>query len=96
MKPKLKPPGTKLLKLECLLLSTSAGKFNLRRCTAVREALSDRDATDTFFAPDENCIQDFSKWAGPFPDCLLIVYPDTLAASSALAGTCSSPYASSS
>jgi hypothetical protein len=32
MKPKLKPPGTKRLKLNCdILLSTSAFKFNLRR-----------------------------------------------------------------
>jgi hypothetical protein len=31
MKPKLKPPGTKRLKLQCdILLSTSAFKFNLR------------------------------------------------------------------
>ena len=34
IKPKLKPPGTKLLKLKIdLLLSTSASKFNLRRYT---------------------------------------------------------------
>ena len=32
IKPKLKPPGTKRLKLNCdILLSTSAFKFNLRR-----------------------------------------------------------------
>ena len=32
MKPKLKPPGTKCLKLNCdMLLSTSAFEFNLRR-----------------------------------------------------------------
>jgi hypothetical protein len=32
MKPKLKPPGTKRLKVRCdVLLSTSAFKFNLRR-----------------------------------------------------------------
>jgi hypothetical protein len=32
IKPKLKPPGTKRLKLKCdILLSTSAFKFNLRR-----------------------------------------------------------------
>jgi len=32
MKPKLKPPGTKRLKLKCvILLSTSAFKFKLRR-----------------------------------------------------------------
>ena len=31
MKPKLKPPGTKRLKLKCaMLLSTSAFRFNLR------------------------------------------------------------------
>jgi len=31
MKPKLKPPGTKRLKLECdILVSTSAFKLNLR------------------------------------------------------------------
>jgi hypothetical protein len=34
IKPKLKPPGTKRLKLNCdVLLSTSAFKFNLRRYT---------------------------------------------------------------
>jgi hypothetical protein len=34
MKPELKPPGTKRLKLKCdILLSTSAFKFNLRRYT---------------------------------------------------------------
>ena len=34
MKPKLKPPGTKPLKLKCnILLSTSAFNFNLRRYT---------------------------------------------------------------
>ena len=34
IKPKLKPPGTKRLKLKCdILLSTSAFKFNLRRHT---------------------------------------------------------------
>ena len=34
MKPKLKPPGTKRLKLKCdILLSTSAFNFNLRRYT---------------------------------------------------------------
>jgi hypothetical protein len=34
MKPKLKPPGTERLKLKCdILLSTSAFKFNVRRCT---------------------------------------------------------------
>ena len=34
IKPKLKPPGTKRLKLKCdVLLSTSAFKFNLRRYT---------------------------------------------------------------
>ena len=33
MKPKLKPPGTKRLKLDCdMLLSTAAFKFNLRHC----------------------------------------------------------------
>jgi hypothetical protein len=34
IKPKLKPPGTKRLKLNCdILLSASAFKFNLRRCS---------------------------------------------------------------
>jgi len=34
IKPMLKPPGTKLLKLNCdILLSTSAFKFKLRRYT---------------------------------------------------------------
>ena len=37
MKPKLKPPGTKRLKLKCdILLSTSALKFNLRRYSKVK------------------------------------------------------------
>jgi len=36
IKPKLKPPGTTLLKLNCdILLSTYAFKFNLRRYTEV-------------------------------------------------------------
>jgi len=36
IKPKLKPPGAKRLKLDCdLLLSTSAFKFNVRRYTVV-------------------------------------------------------------
>jgi hypothetical protein len=42
MKPKLKPPGTKRLKLTCdILLSTSAFKFNLRRYNAVGYDLQD-------------------------------------------------------
>jgi hypothetical protein len=37
-KPKLKPPGTKRLKLKCdILPSTSAFKFNLRRYTSERQ-----------------------------------------------------------
>ena len=37
IKPTLKPPGTKHLKLKCeILLSTSAFKFNLRRYTLGR------------------------------------------------------------
>jgi len=37
MKPVLKPPETKRLKLNCdILLSTSAFKFNSRRCTGGR------------------------------------------------------------
>jgi len=37
MKPKMKPPGTKRLKLKWeILLSISAFKFNLRRYRAVR------------------------------------------------------------
>ena len=36
VRPKLKPPGTKRLKLNCdILLSTSAFKFSLRRYTEV-------------------------------------------------------------
>ena len=39
MKPKLKPPGTKHLKLKFdILLSTSAFKFNLRRYTEAEAA----------------------------------------------------------
>jgi hypothetical protein len=39
MKPKLKPPGTKRLKVKRdMLLSTSAFKFNLRRYTKAAEA----------------------------------------------------------
>jgi len=38
MKPKLKPPGTKRLKLQCdLLLSSYAFKFGLRRYTMAAE-----------------------------------------------------------
>jgi hypothetical protein len=38
MKPTLKPPGTKRLKLECdMLLSSSAFEFNLRRYTMVQQ-----------------------------------------------------------
>jgi len=38
IKPKLKPPGTKRLKLKCdMLLSTFAFKFNLRRCNWAHE-----------------------------------------------------------
>jgi len=38
MKPKLKPPGTKRLKLKCgILLSTSAFNFNLRRYSLVHQ-----------------------------------------------------------
>jgi hypothetical protein len=37
MKPKLKPPGTKRLKLRCdILLLTSAFNFNLRRYTEAK------------------------------------------------------------
>jgi len=40
MKPMLKPPGTKHLKLKCdILLSTFAFKSNLRRYTAVHDML---------------------------------------------------------
>ena len=40
MKPKLKPPGTKRLRLKCdILLSTSAFKFNLRRYTEVSSTI---------------------------------------------------------
>ena len=38
MKPKLKPPGTKRLKLKCdILLSSSAFKLNLRHSSSVWE-----------------------------------------------------------
>jgi len=41
MKPKLKPPGPKRLKLMCdILLSTFAFKFNLRRCSKVVASLT--------------------------------------------------------
>jgi hypothetical protein len=39
VEPKLKPPGTKLLKLCDVILSTSAFKFNLRRYNVVRTYL---------------------------------------------------------
>ena len=40
MKPKLKPPGSKRLKLKCdILLSTSAFKFNLRRHTVAAKVM---------------------------------------------------------
>ena len=39
IKPKLKPPGTKRLKLQCdIMLSTSAFKFNLRLYTEAPDA----------------------------------------------------------
>ena len=41
IEPKLKPPGTKLLKLTCdILVSTSAFKFNLRRYTKFYKLLT--------------------------------------------------------
>jgi hypothetical protein len=44
IKPKLKPPGTKLLKLKCdILLSTSAFKSNLRRYIVVGAVLQRTD-----------------------------------------------------
>jgi len=49
MKPKLKPPGTKRLKLKCdILLSTDAFKFNLRRYILV-ESLQVAVATHVSF-----------------------------------------------
>ena len=40
IKPKLKPPGTKRLKVQCdILLSTSAFHFNLRRYPVALHAL---------------------------------------------------------
>ena len=40
MKPKLKPPGTKRLKLKCdILLSTSAFEFNLRRYSSLSKLI---------------------------------------------------------
>ena len=45
MKPTLKPPGTKRLKLKCdIMLSNSAFKFNLRRHSTARAG----DAHDNF------------------------------------------------
>ena len=47
MKPKLKPPGTKRLKLKCdILLSTSAFKFNLRRYIVPFAGVGAEDAFD--------------------------------------------------
>ena len=41
IKPKLKPPGTKRLKLNCdIVLSTPAFKFNLRRYIVVEGTLN--------------------------------------------------------
>jgi hypothetical protein len=50
MKPEMKSPGTNRVKLKCgILLSTSAFKFNLRRCSMADDelrmlALAYRDA----------------------------------------------------
>ena len=42
IKPKLKPPGTKRFNPNCdVLLSTSAFKFNLRRCITELESEAD-------------------------------------------------------
>jgi hypothetical protein len=44
VKPKLKPPGTEILKLTCdILLSTSAIRFILRRYSKVHAALDARE-----------------------------------------------------
>jgi hypothetical protein len=41
LKPKLKPPGAKRLKLKCdILLTTCASRFNLRRCNVVLRFIS--------------------------------------------------------
>ena len=49
VKPLLKPPGTKRLKVMCdILLSTSAFKFNLRRYTTLADALRFARAMTSF------------------------------------------------
>jgi len=56
MKPKLKPPGTKRLKLKCdILLSTLAFKFNLRRYIQVRPG-GDVFAKDDQAGRDGSCV----------------------------------------
>jgi hypothetical protein len=60
MRPKLKPPGTKRLKLNCgVLLSTSAFKFNLRCYVTVSLQL-----TETSFVPVFTQVVEWAK-AGP-------------------------------
>ena len=48
MKPKLKPPGAKRLKLNCNVpLSTSAFKFNLRRYNSATTCLGQTPSRDS-------------------------------------------------
>jgi len=57
IKPKLKPPGTKRLKLEYDgLLSNSAFKFNLRRYTKAFAAASRINITVRSFKPDSEAV----------------------------------------
>ena len=53
IKPKLKPPGTKRLKLKCdILLSTSAFKFRLRRYTTEQAHIPYRNHKLTMLMSD--------------------------------------------
>jgi len=68
MKPKLKPPGTKRLKLKCdVLLSTLAFKINLRRYMEDRR-IRDADEGVTREAAERNAG---TLGAGAYPRPLL-------------------------
>ena len=67
MKPKLKPPGNKRLKLKCdLLLSTSAFKFNLRRYRVLHEQQMGRGLPSSTF----RLVIAFCVMRGAFRGCL--------------------------
>ena len=64
LKPKLKPPGSKRLKLKCdTLLSTSAFKFNLRRYTL---ALEMREKIAGATSDSAEAVREFAVAGGAF------------------------------